>query len=323
VPPESPRIAELRRRVHADPASIAFAQLAEEYRRAGNFHEAVAYCRNGLARHPGYLSARVTLGRALMELGDLDEAVRQFELVLKSAPDNLAAIRAMAEIHQRRGTLDGALDYYKRALTLARFDPELEESVQRIAREMRQVGAPDAHDGLSFEEATSELLSAAARMPAVEPASEPEPAPQAEPPPELESAAPAPAANVSTTQPAAPTLPTPSGIPSRVDFDALLASLGIPAAAPPPRMEQLLSSDPALLAGRDLTLPELDAGSRPEDPFADLECQLRAFDDAAGSAPLAAAAASSADDRATAAMLEELDAWLRVLDAERASGPGA
>ena len=69
---DSPRIQELRRRVHEDPASIAFAQLAEEYRRAGRFEEAVEVCRAGLTRHPSYLSARVTLGRALIELGELE-----------------------------------------------------------------------------------------------------------------------------------------------------------------------------------------------------------------------------------------------------------
>jgi hypothetical protein len=97
------RIDELRRRVDKDPSSIAFAQLAEEYRRSGDFQQAVKVCRDGLARHPGYLSAQVTLGRALMELQEYDEAGKELEAVLQVAPDNLAAIRARAEIHQRRG----------------------------------------------------------------------------------------------------------------------------------------------------------------------------------------------------------------------------
>jgi hypothetical protein len=46
---ENPRIEELRRRVQKDPASIAFAQLAEEYRRAGQLPDAVAACKAGLA----------------------------------------------------------------------------------------------------------------------------------------------------------------------------------------------------------------------------------------------------------------------------------
>lgn len=100
---DSARIDELKRRVQMDPASIAFAALAEEYRRGGQYEEAIAVCETGLQRHPAYLSARVTLGRSLLELGRFDEARTQLEQVLKAAPENLAAIRALAEIHDRVG----------------------------------------------------------------------------------------------------------------------------------------------------------------------------------------------------------------------------
>jgi tetratricopeptide (TPR) repeat protein len=99
----NPRIEELRRRVQADPTSIAFAALAEEYRRAGQYEEAIEVCRNGLTRHPAYISARVTLGRTLIELNRLEEAEAELTQVLKIAPENLAAIRAQAEIHARKG----------------------------------------------------------------------------------------------------------------------------------------------------------------------------------------------------------------------------
>jgi tetratricopeptide (TPR) repeat protein len=99
---DSPRIEELRRRVLRDPASIAFAQLAEEHRRARDYEEAIRVCRMGLAQHPGYLSARVTLGRALIETGQLEEAVHELEQVLRTAPDNLAAFHALEDIHHRR-----------------------------------------------------------------------------------------------------------------------------------------------------------------------------------------------------------------------------
>ena len=98
---DSSRIEELRRRVHLDPASIAFAALAEEYRRAGRFEDAIATCEAGLQRHPAYLSARVTLGRSLLGLGRVEEARHQLEHVLRVAPENLAAIRGLAEIHDR------------------------------------------------------------------------------------------------------------------------------------------------------------------------------------------------------------------------------
>ncbi len=100
---ENPRIEELRRRVQADPASIAFAALAEEFRRVGRYDEAIDTCRTGLQRHPAYLSARVTLGRALIETSDFEAAREELETVLRSAPENLAAIRGLAQIHERLG----------------------------------------------------------------------------------------------------------------------------------------------------------------------------------------------------------------------------
>ena len=134
--PDNPRIEELRRRVQKDPASIAFAQLAEEHRRAGDYAEAARVCRAGLEKHPTYLSARVTLGRALIELGQHDEAEAELQYVLRSAPENLAAIRGLGEIHQRRGNLTEALRQFQTALALAKHDPELEESVHDLTRQL-------------------------------------------------------------------------------------------------------------------------------------------------------------------------------------------
>lgn len=147
----NPRIEELRRRVQADPASIAFAALAEEYRRVGNYTDAIETCIAGLKRHPSYVSARVTLGRALIEVGRFDEAEHELQLVLKAAPENLAAIRGLAGIHHRRP--DQGYD-------------ELSKLAQHAANEE------------SAAAATAAALQAA---PVPEPA--PEPLPAYEPPP--------------------------------------------------------------------------------------------------------------------------------------------
>lgn len=148
---DSARISELRRRVQSDPSSIAFAQLGEELRRAGANEEAIDVCQFGLARHPGYLSARVTLGRAFLELGQLDDAHVELSVVVETAPDNLAAIRGLAEIHQRRGELADALVYYRRALELARHDPELEETVERMEKQVAPPPPAAADAELSVE----------------------------------------------------------------------------------------------------------------------------------------------------------------------------
>jgi len=133
---DTSRIDELRRRVRKDPASIAFAQLAEELRRAGALKEAVEVARAGLNRHPGYVSARVTLGRALVDLNDLDNAEAELRLVLKTTPDNLSAIRGRGDILRRRGDLEGALAQYRVALGLAHNDPDLERVVNDLSQQL-------------------------------------------------------------------------------------------------------------------------------------------------------------------------------------------
>jgi tetratricopeptide (TPR) repeat protein len=128
------RIEELRRRVDNDPASIAFAQLGEAYRRAGDFDGAIGVCRAGLAMHPGYLSARVTLGRTLLVVGDLDGAQSELTSVLKHAPESLAALRGLGDIHHQRGNLGEALKFYRRASALAKHDPDLAHLVEALSR---------------------------------------------------------------------------------------------------------------------------------------------------------------------------------------------
>jgi tetratricopeptide (TPR) repeat protein len=126
------RLSELQRRVQSDPPPFVFAQLAEEYSRAGRFADAVACCRSGLERHPGYLSARLILGRALVALSRWDDAAAEYAKVVAAAPDNLAATRELAEIHDHQGRADDALRFYRRALALARNDKGLEAAIAAV-----------------------------------------------------------------------------------------------------------------------------------------------------------------------------------------------
>ncbi len=82
------------------------------------------------------MSARLTLGRALLQLGDLESAQRELETVLTQAPENLAAMRGVAEIHRRRGNLVQSLERYRAALELAKDDSELEQVLTELTREV-------------------------------------------------------------------------------------------------------------------------------------------------------------------------------------------
>ena len=126
---DAPRIDELRRRVEADPASFAFAALAEEYRRAGRFDDAIAACRSGLEKHPSYVSARATLGRALIEVGDLAAAREELAQVLQAAPQHLGALRGLAEASRRSGDLADAIAKLRLASQLAPQDRDLRDQL--------------------------------------------------------------------------------------------------------------------------------------------------------------------------------------------------
>lgn len=160
---ESPRIEELRRRVQGDPASIAFAALAEEYRRAGRFKDAVETSRAGLRHHPTYVSARVTLGRSLVELQEFEQAEREFAFVLRSAPDNLAARRALGELCWQRLRFADALTHFKAALVLAPRDAELPGVIASLERELEsERAAAAATVSAAAEPAATEAAAAEA-----------------------------------------------------------------------------------------------------------------------------------------------------------------
>ena len=165
--PDQSRIDNLRLRVERDPGSIAFAQLAEEYRRAGQFDDAVQTCRAGLAIHPEYTSARVTLGRALLAAGRLDDASAELNLVLAETPGNLAAIRAMAETCRGQGRFDEALAHSRTALLLAPDDPgaereiaELEHAVTHAVERAREASRRRAADTVASLERWLEAIDA-------------------------------------------------------------------------------------------------------------------------------------------------------------------
>ena len=133
---ENPRIDDLRRRLEKEPGSRVFAQLAEELRKEGDFAEAIRVSRAGLAQHPSYPSARMTLGRALFDSGDLPAARGEFEAVLRGAPDNILASRFLAESLEAMGDLGSALLQYRAALRMAPGDRQLEVQIRALEQKL-------------------------------------------------------------------------------------------------------------------------------------------------------------------------------------------
>jgi tetratricopeptide (TPR) repeat protein len=210
------RIEELEKRLAADPNSRMFVQLAEEYRKAGMLEQAIHVCEQGLKKHPQYPSARVALGRALLEAEHFDRASAEFESVLKQVPDNILANKFLGETYHRLGRHDEALKKYRVAHSLAPEDTELDERIAEVQAVLVGRGAPVASPA-----------PAPARAPSAPPAPPPQAAPAPKPAAPTAPAAPPPA--VGTSRPVDDLAPIPL-----VDVDEPMV-LEDRNYAPPPR----------------------------------------------------------------------------------------
>ena len=140
----NPRIDDLRKRLEKEPGSRLFAQLAEELRKDGEFEEAIRIARAGLARHPSYPSARMTLGRALFDTGDMAAARHELQSVLEGAPDNILASRLLAECLESLGDLEGALQRFRATLALSPGDKQITARVQDLEGRLHAAPSPPA-----------------------------------------------------------------------------------------------------------------------------------------------------------------------------------
>src|SRR5881396_3691245 len=79
-------------RLARDPASLAFAQLADLYRKAGRTQDAIALCRQGLTRYPHYTTARLILAKAWLAEERLDEAAAELATILEHSPKDVQCL---------------------------------------------------------------------------------------------------------------------------------------------------------------------------------------------------------------------------------------
>lgn len=144
-------------RVQHDRASLAFAHLADLYRKAGRTGEAIALCREGLTRFPHYTTARLILAKAHQAEGDFERALAEISAILEVSPRDVQSHRLAAEIHRRCGRLDQAVTHLETAVTLDSGDREsrallglLRASTPGEASGLRRVLADDTFVTLAF-----------------------------------------------------------------------------------------------------------------------------------------------------------------------------
>jgi tetratricopeptide (TPR) repeat protein len=131
-------IEKLKERVDKDPNSKLFVPLAEEYRKEGLVEEAIKVLQEGLERQPGYMSARVALGKIYLEKGLTQEAQGEFENVITAIPDNLYAHKKLADLYRDSGKRDLAIKSYRTVLKLNSMDEDAINNLHELEDSMRE-----------------------------------------------------------------------------------------------------------------------------------------------------------------------------------------
>ncbi len=90
----------------------------------GRFAEAVEAFRKAVAAKPDSLSARVNLGSALAQTGDLAGAIEQFNEALRLNPNNEAALYNLGALRAQQNQPDAAIEPLKRLVSIRPLDSD-------------------------------------------------------------------------------------------------------------------------------------------------------------------------------------------------------
>lgn len=134
-------IEKLERRWAENPKGRNFAPLADAYRKAGELDRAIELCKNGLELHPDYVSAHIVYGRCLIDQKNDSGAVEVFQKVLILDPENILALRVLAEIAERVGRYDEGVQWLGRLIAADPMNGDAAEALTRMKGKAAQAAS--------------------------------------------------------------------------------------------------------------------------------------------------------------------------------------
>ncbi|MEK6687097.1 MAG: tetratricopeptide repeat protein, partial [Gemmatimonadota bacterium] len=135
-------IEKLERRWTENPTGLMFAPLAEAYRKAGDPTRALEILEQGLSQHPEYIPALIVKGRCGLDSESLAEAEAAFQQALARDPVNPIALRGVAEVYERTGRPDLAIERLEVLLDVDRGDSDARDALARLRAASRPIDAP-------------------------------------------------------------------------------------------------------------------------------------------------------------------------------------
>ena len=125
-------IEKLEARYRENPKGRNFAPLADAYRKAALIDNAIELCQAGLQLHPDYVSGHIVHGRCLIDKKDDSGAEGVFRRVLDLDPENILALKVLAEIAERNEQFAVAGEWLNRLLLADPMNGEAAEGLSRV-----------------------------------------------------------------------------------------------------------------------------------------------------------------------------------------------
>jgi predicted regulator of Ras-like GTPase activity (Roadblock/LC7/MglB family) len=116
-----------------DPSSLVFIPLADALRQQGELQLAQKFVIRGLQRHPHNAEAHDALARIMADLGDLQSAFDEWDMVARLQPGHVGAIKGMAFIRFQQGRMEEA-----EALLVQAQATEADESITSAIATVRK-----------------------------------------------------------------------------------------------------------------------------------------------------------------------------------------
>jgi tetratricopeptide (TPR) repeat protein len=131
----------------ANPEGRYFVPLANAYRKVGEIDRAIVLLRQGLGKHPDYLSAHIVLGRCLADRGEEEAATAEFRHVLDLDPQNLIALRTLGELSTGAGRYEEAGQWFQSLLAVDPMNEEARRALESLATRAPAAGTPSMPQG--------------------------------------------------------------------------------------------------------------------------------------------------------------------------------
>ena len=122
-------IARLSERYNKDPKSKIFVQLADAYRKSNMIDEALEILNKGLAFNPNYPLAYLILGKCYFDKRMYEKAKESFGKTLNYDPQNIVALRMLAQICETTKDEEGQMEAYRGILAIDPFDAPAKEKL--------------------------------------------------------------------------------------------------------------------------------------------------------------------------------------------------